>query len=414
MKINHRTIKPNKVTRLFQPMKKIFFILPAISILYFSCTKKTPSIQPPMINSFMSNPGTINQGDSSTLLWSVDGATYLTINGETVTGSSKMVAPNASEEYTLVATNSGGSVNAKTRVIVNIPPPSIDSLGSGWKKIPGIYPSDLLDIFFVNNTGFAIGYPGILKSSDGGNTWSLLTIPSSVNTPFNIGMGNETNAIFVGGQGQILSTRDGGISFNISTLPDYIGDVFFVDSITAYAAGTNVWKTTDAGSNWVNLYSFTSGYTSSLYFLNKQIGWALRDEELYKTVNAGVDWQLIPLQFDNWPGQAIFFLNTDSGYISGGSSGGLQGQYLHRTMDGGVSWTNILTADGGNYLDIHFVSDRTGYATDNSHIYKTEDGGNTWTSEVNLASNILIELHFTDANHGWACGTGGTILKYSR
>src|SRR5437762_13695845 len=149
-------------------MKKIFFILPAISILYFSCTKNTTSIHAPEIHSFISSPSTINQGESSTLSWSVDTATSLTINGETVTGSSKIVTPSASTEYTLVATNSGGSVNAKTTVTVS---PPIDTLASGWERIPLNYSSDLADIFFINNTVFAIGQT-ILKSSDGGNTWS--------------------------------------------------------------------------------------------------------------------------------------------------------------------------------------------------------------------------------------------------
>src|SRR5215471_10416627 len=111
-------------------MKKTFFILPASSILYFSCTKNATPIQPlpPKINSFTSKPGTINQGDSSTLSWSVDGATTLTINGDTVTGSSKIVTPGASAEYTLVATNSGGSVNAKTTVTVFFPRPGVHPL----------------------------------------------------------------------------------------------------------------------------------------------------------------------------------------------------------------------------------------------------------------------------------------------
>ena len=403
---------PNKVARLFHSMKKIFFILPAISILYYSCTKNTASIHPPKILSFISNPSTINLGESSTLSWSVDTATSLTINGDTVTGSSKIVTPSSSAEYTLVATNSGGSVNAKTTVTVNIPPPPIDTLANGWEKIPLNYSPDLFDIFFINNTGFAIGSQTIFKSSDGGNTWSLLTIPAGVNSLFNMGMGNEKNAIFVGGQGQLLSTRDGGISFTISNLPDNIGDVFFVDSTTAYAAGTNIWKTTDAGNNWVKLYSLTSCCNSrSLYFLNAQIGWVFGDYGLYKSVNAGVDWQLIPTQFSNSQNKAIFFLNSDTGYISRAYYGG---HYLQRTLDGGVSWTTIFAAFLGPYLDIHFVSDKMGYISVGSRIYKTQDGGNTWTSEVNLVSNTLIELHFSDPNHGWACGLQGTILKYSR
>src|SRR4030095_17213953 len=104
-----------------------------------------------------------------------------TINGEAVTGSSKIVTPDASAEYTLVATNLGGSVNAKTTVTVNIlppPPPPIDTLASGWKKMDRISSDFINDIFFFNNTGFAITGPKIFKSSDGGNTWSRVAIPS--------------------------------------------------------------------------------------------------------------------------------------------------------------------------------------------------------------------------------------------
>jgi photosystem II stability/assembly factor-like uncharacterized protein len=399
-------------------MKKIFFILPAISILYFSCSKNTASIHPPKIYSFISDPSAINQGESTTLSWSVDTATSLTINGETVTGSSKIVTPSASTEYILVATNSAGSVNAKTTVTVNIPPPPKDTLASGWEKITLNDSSDLFDIFFIHNTGFAIGTE-IHKSSDGGNTWAKLAKPPGVNGLFNMGMGNERNAIFLGNsnQGQLVSTRDGGISFTISTLPDNLGDVFFVDSTTAYAAGANIWKTIDAGNNWVKLYSFTSGvHSSSLYFLNAQIGWVFGNHGLYKTVNGGVDWTLITTQLGSISqAEAIFFLNSDTGYISYTSSvyGGEYGS-LKRTMDRGVSWTTIFTAYSRYYLDIHFVSDRTGYVTNGTRIYKTQDGGNTWTSEVTLVSNTLIELHLIDTDHGWACGEKGTILKFSQ
>jgi photosystem II stability/assembly factor-like uncharacterized protein len=328
-------------------MRRILFILLAISILYCSCSKNIASPQPP---------------------------------------------PNDS---------------------LPKPPPK-DILGSGWKRISLNDTSDLEDIFFINNTGYVIGAgPKIFKSLDGGNTWAQLALPSGVNSSpyFNMGMGNEMNAIFACPPNQLVSTRDGGISFTISTLPDnYIADVFFVDSTTAYAAGTNIWKTVDAGINWVKLYGFTNNVDyCSLYFLNPQIGWTLRKTNaLYKTVNGGVDWQAIPAQFDSSNNDAIFFLNPDTGYVS-------SGKYLERTVDGGISWTPIFTgASRFFYKDIHFVSDKVGYLNENTAIYKTQDGGNTWSTEVSLLSNQLIELHFTDPNHGWACGLKGTILKYSQ
>jgi len=218
------------------------------------------------------------------------------------------------------------------------------------------------------------------------------------------------NAIFVNYPNQLVSTRDGGSSFTVSSLPDdNLADVFFVDSTTAYAAGANIWKTTDAGINWTKIYGFGPGSSyCTLYFINPQTGWYLsRYFGLNKTADSGVTWQSVPAQFDNINNQAVFFLNADTGYVS-------SGLYVERTTDGGASWTKIFT--GGSayiYRDIRFVSDKTGYITDYTHIDKTQDGGNTWSSDVSLLSNQLFALYFTDPNHGWACGSKGTILIYN-
>jgi len=61
---------------------------------------------PPSINSFTASPATINSGQSSTLSWTVSGATSLSIdNGvSTVTGTSRVVAPSATTTYKLTAT----------------------------------------------------------------------------------------------------------------------------------------------------------------------------------------------------------------------------------------------------------------------------------------------------------------------
>ena len=71
-----------------------------------------------------------------------------------------------------------------------------DTLSAGWEKIP-INDSGFLDIFFINNTGFAAGL-NIFKSSDGGDSWSKLTLPPElVSTPiFNLTMGNEATYAF--------------------------------------------------------------------------------------------------------------------------------------------------------------------------------------------------------------------------
>lgn len=297
------------------------------------------------------------------------------------------------------------------------PPPPVpsDTLATGWQKINFIDSSDLVDIFFSNNSGFAIS-SHIFKSSDGGNNWSQLTSPSGLSSNHfeNIGMGNEMNAIFVSPPNQLVSTHNAGANFTVMTLStSLLSDVFFIDSTIAYAVGKSVWKTVDGGDNWAKLYDFTAstGY-NSLFFTNEQTGWVIKKEGVYKTINGGMAWQLVNTDTINLGyGGAIFFLNSDTGYISNEYS-------IEKTVNGGTAWNKVFTCTYTTsvYHDIHFVSENVGYITDGPCIFKTTDGGNTWTKVVVLASSshYLSELHFTDANHGWACGGKGTILKYSQ
>jgi hypothetical protein len=76
----------------------------------------------PVISSFTASPATITQGQSSTLSWSVSGATSLSINQGigTVTGSSRVVTPSQTTTYTLTATNAGGSATRQVTVTVTV------------------------------------------------------------------------------------------------------------------------------------------------------------------------------------------------------------------------------------------------------------------------------------------------------
>jgi photosystem II stability/assembly factor-like uncharacterized protein len=293
-----------------------------------------------------------------------------------------------------------------------VSPPASDTLSVGWKKIP-IKDSGFLDIFFINNTGFTAGI-NIFKSSDGGENWSKLILPSGLaSTPlFNLTMGSAMNAIFISPT-QLVITHNGGASFSIKPTPDpALTDIFFTDSTVAYAVGSSVWKTIDTGDNWKKLYDFAlPGAWSSIFFTSGQTGWVSRKTGVYKTLNGGMDWQRTNTDtFNLDQGGAIFFLNSDTGYISNNIS-------IERTINGGASWNKVFACSNSTYHDIHFVSANVGYITDGPSIFKTTDGGNTWTKVVALAASItnsLIELHFTDPNHGWACGAKGPILKFNQ
>ncbi|QRK07907.1 hypothetical protein JQX13_49415 [Archangium violaceum] len=102
------------------------------------------AIQPPVIRRFTAASSTINLGQSTTLNWSVAGATSLIIEPGvgTVTGTSVTVSPTVTTTYTLEAINDLGTVTATTTVTVTVPP-------AGWAplawthELPGNYDSDV-------------------------------------------------------------------------------------------------------------------------------------------------------------------------------------------------------------------------------------------------------------------------------
>ncbi|MGN6342675.1 MAG: WD40/YVTN/BNR-like repeat-containing protein [Ginsengibacter sp.] len=293
-------------------------------------------------------------------------------------------------------------------------PVATDTLSAGWKKINFVDSSDLADIFFINNTGFAVG-SNVYKSSDGGDNWSLLTAGSALvqNSYLNIGMGTGKNAIFTADNFSFVATRNGGETFTEKQLSDHLlTDVFFVDTATAYAVGNSVWKTTDAGYTWTKLYDFTpvTGF-SSVFFTDKQTGWVVKQNGVYKSTNGGAAWQLVNADTTGLTyGGVVFFINVHTGFVS-------TRNFLEKTVDGAATFNKVFTFSYENaYHDIYFVSANVGYITDGPRIFKTTDSGNTWSKVVALAapSRFVAELDFTDAHHGWACGEKGTILKFTQ
>lgn len=125
----------------------------------------TAPIVVPVISSFTATPATITAGDSTLLTWSVSGATSITIDGAVVTGTTKMYTPNATKTYTLVATNSAGSVSMTRTVTVNpavitwtVPPISF-VVGSGSTfDLASTLPAGIIKngVFTVDPSGLAL------------------------------------------------------------------------------------------------------------------------------------------------------------------------------------------------------------------------------------------------------------------
>jgi peptidoglycan-associated lipoprotein len=125
--------------------RKISLLAVGFCFLLFAaaCKKKVAAVPPPppppttkesappppkpVISSFTASPASIERGQSSTLGWSVENATSITIQpgiGTAQSSGRRQVYPSSSTTYTLTAKGPGGTNEATTYVSVTAPAPT--------------------------------------------------------------------------------------------------------------------------------------------------------------------------------------------------------------------------------------------------------------------------------------------------
>jgi peptidoglycan-associated lipoprotein len=125
--------------------KGVGTILLLSALLAFGCHGKAPAAPPPPpppptptastpapTITLRAQPGTIDRGGSTSLQWTAQNATNVTITpgvGDVAATGNRSVNPTSSVTYTATAMGPGGSATDTARITVNIPPaaPPVDS-----------------------------------------------------------------------------------------------------------------------------------------------------------------------------------------------------------------------------------------------------------------------------------------------
>ncbi|MEC9208831.1 MAG: hypothetical protein VX762_00200 [Bacteroidota bacterium] len=98
---------------------------------------------------------------------------------------------------------------------------------------------------------------------------------------------------------------------------------------------------------------------------------------------------------NNYKHDDIYFINPDIGWVVNGPINIGDSGMIHKTTDGGLSWTRQLTVSKSRFRSVAFVDSLKGFVgnvgagisssvTDTNIFYKTLDGGNTWSVVQNL------------------------------
>ena len=235
----------------------------------------------------------------------------------------------------------------------------------------------------------------LYKTTDGGETWSGVSLP----------VGGSVSSI------QFLTTEDGAVTVLLG----------------AWAGGcaVAVLRTTDGGSKWT-VVARTQPQTPTLRgqpgcgdasFADSTNGWetgatAGNSVLLFHSTDGGKTWLeqpiAIPKGFSAAEGAA-----TSSAPIFFGSEDGVlpvsfrkQGFDLYRTSDRGTTWSPstpvhfVSTAMFPAYsiIDVHHA-----VVTGGEEIYTTADGGTSWrTIQPNMSLAHISEIDFVDPSNGWA------------
>ena len=139
----------------------------------------------------------------------------------------------------------------------------------------------------------------MLKTSNGGATWSNLTFSPSDKKLARIWCFSETNCIAVGEDGRIFKTSNGGSSWALISSPITTTDFFdikFANSTVGYICGGrnsngHVLKTTDGGASWSLVYTGSDTIITSIYPYSADSIFISSANGIYESFNGGASWE---------------------------------------------------------------------------------------------------------------------------
>ena len=199
-------------------------------------------------------------------------------------------------------------------------------------------------IFRDVNTGWAAGANNtILKTNDGGKTWSrVLEREEGGNTFSSIFFTSATDG-WAGGNNVLLHSSDGGETWRpASPLPDRksLGGGGAVGTIRLqmgqFGTSDNVYKSTDGGTTWTTISTLPRNDFDAMFVLDPQHMWVIGDYGRYAfTTDGGATWQqpAIPVKSSL---RKVYFVSARVGWIlpSDHNGGPLA------STDGGRTWAS--------------------------------------------------------------------------
>lgn len=169
------------------------------------------------------------------------------------------------------------------------------------------------DLWFFNSfNGFVVGDRGYIgKTTDGGSTFDSVgigIIPTTQRVQSICFINQDTGFVVSGSSnglsGAIARTTDGGVSWaNVYNASVSFSSVCGTSSSIVYALAESgsIYKSTDAGQNWIGSAGVVPSFMYSMSFLNNNIGFVTGNAgSISKTTDAGQTWISLSSPQTSW------------------------------------------------------------------------------------------------------------------
>jgi len=270
------------------------------------------------------------------------------------------------------------------------------------------------------NVAWISGASGVvLRTTNGGTTWQNVSIAASTATQYIYGIDANTAIVCANPSAgsEVYRTTDAGATWTkvLEQTGGFFNGSIFFNSTNGFLTGDPVggrwsnFKTTNGGATWdsVGMYlpqvGTEAGWNNSLFVSGSKLYFGTSNSRIYYSTNSGASFTPLTMPLTN--SFAIWFTSANRG-IAAGSSEGMVG-----TVDGGTNWTAITTLGSGTiYGLVGYYS--TWFHTRGQRLFHSGNDGISWDTAYVAPGTIY---HISKARNMtdvvYAVGASGFILK---
>ena len=270
--------------------------------------------------------------------------------------------------------------------------------GETWNSI-GLDNESLMSVVSFNDSIYLAGgvAPKTFRTSDGGNTWIEIftdSIPGGTVYYFKV----KDGVIYYAGWNRVYKSLDAGVNWiNITPIEHYTTyyDLTMTDDNILFCAtddsSSKIYKSSDFGETWTAAgYGITADYVRKLVSVGNKIiaGTPLG---IFVSTDEGISWTLKADYFSSGSIRALAVIDNDiyAGTYFGGA---------YKSTDTGESWIEINSGLDACSVQSFFTANNTYYALAGlSGLSYSLNGGDSWS--IVLRNSSFSNIAFTSTGY---------------